>query len=135
VNADTGTNLILGRWLGARKCGHLGEGSMEGWRARLGIDIDDENTPTETYLSCPACAEGSPARLEPTKRNFRSSRPTSSGDAEIWPPTSVPPKPFCPEGPLERLRQIPRAGRTLNAHTARMEARRLPPASCSVRRA
>jgi hypothetical protein len=30
---------------------------MEGWRAMLGADIDDENAATETYLFCPACAE------------------------------------------------------------------------------
>jgi hypothetical protein len=30
---------------------------MEGWRAMLGIDFDDENAPTERYLFCPACAE------------------------------------------------------------------------------
>jgi hypothetical protein len=39
------------------ECGKLGEGPMEGWRALLGVDIDDENEPTETYLFCPACAE------------------------------------------------------------------------------
>jgi hypothetical protein len=31
---------------------------MEGWRVMLGIEIDDENTPTETYF-CPACAAAS----------------------------------------------------------------------------
>jgi hypothetical protein len=45
---------VLGR---CEECGKLGEGSMEGWRAMLGTDIDDENAPTETYLFCPACAD------------------------------------------------------------------------------
>jgi hypothetical protein len=39
------------------ECGKLGEGSMEGWRAMLGTDVDDENAPTETHLFCPVCAE------------------------------------------------------------------------------
>jgi hypothetical protein len=39
------------------ECGKVGEGSMEGWRAMLGTDMDDENAPTETHLFCPACAE------------------------------------------------------------------------------
>jgi hypothetical protein len=39
------------------ECGKLGEGSMEGWRAMLGTDIDDENAPTEAYAFCPDYAE------------------------------------------------------------------------------
>jgi hypothetical protein len=39
------------------ECGTLGEGSMEGWRAMLGTDIDDEHTTTETYLFCPVRAD------------------------------------------------------------------------------
>jgi hypothetical protein len=39
------------------ECGKVGEGSMEGWRAMLGTDIDDEYVPTETYLFCPDCAD------------------------------------------------------------------------------
>jgi hypothetical protein len=39
------------------ECGKLGEGSMEGWRAVLGVDIDDEDAPARTYLFCPACAD------------------------------------------------------------------------------
>jgi hypothetical protein len=34
-------------------CGKLGEGSMEGWRAMLGTNTDDENAPTETYFVLP----------------------------------------------------------------------------------
>jgi hypothetical protein len=62
VNADTGTNLNAEAikaeaMVRCAERGKLGEGSMEGWRAMLGTDIDDENTPTETYLFCPACAD------------------------------------------------------------------------------
>jgi hypothetical protein len=57
VNADTGKNLKAGAMVRCAECGKLGEGSMEGWQAMLSIDIDDENTPTETHLFCPACAE------------------------------------------------------------------------------
>jgi hypothetical protein len=35
------------------ECGKLGEGSLEGLRAMLGTDVDDENAPTETYLFLP----------------------------------------------------------------------------------
>jgi hypothetical protein len=52
------------------ECGKLGEGSMEGWRAMLGIDIDDENAPTEAYVFCPACADRSSARLEESREPF-----------------------------------------------------------------
>jgi hypothetical protein len=33
--------------------GKLGEGSMEGWRALLGLDIDDENEPYRDVLVLP----------------------------------------------------------------------------------
>ncbi len=39
------------------ECGKLSYDSMEGWRAMLGTDIDDENAPTEVYVFCPACAD------------------------------------------------------------------------------
>ena len=39
------------------ECGKLGKGSMEGWRAMVGTDIDDENAPPKAYVFCPDCAE------------------------------------------------------------------------------
>jgi hypothetical protein len=57
------------------ECGKLGEGSMEGWRAMLGTDVDDEDAPTEAYLSAPHAPTGSSGRLEPTTRSSRRSRP------------------------------------------------------------
>jgi len=56
VNADTGKNLTAAM-VRCAECGKVGEGWMEGWRAMLGTDIDDEDAPTETYLFCPACAD------------------------------------------------------------------------------
>jgi hypothetical protein len=38
------------------ECGRLGEGPMDGWRALLGVDVDDEDAPEQAYLFCPDCA-------------------------------------------------------------------------------
>jgi hypothetical protein len=43
--------------LRCEECGKLGEGSMDGWRALLGVDADDEDAPERAYLFCPECAE------------------------------------------------------------------------------
>jgi hypothetical protein len=52
------------------ECGKLGEGSMKGWRAMLGIDIDDENAATETYLFCPECAQRDSALPKETEASL-----------------------------------------------------------------
>jgi hypothetical protein len=70
VNADMGRNAAM---VQCAECGKLGDGSMEGWRAMLGTDIDNDNTPTETYLFSPDFADrefGPP----PTTRSSRRSR-------------------------------------------------------------
>jgi hypothetical protein len=48
------------------ECGKLGEGSMKGWRALLGVD--DENPPTGAYLFCPDCAE---REFGPSRRGLK----------------------------------------------------------------
>jgi hypothetical protein len=52
------------------ECGKLGEGSMTGWRAMLGTDVDYENAPTEAYLFCPACAN---KEFGPSRRDYERS--------------------------------------------------------------
>jgi hypothetical protein len=39
------------------ECGKPGEGSMDGWRALLGTDPDDEQATDERARLCPECAE------------------------------------------------------------------------------
>jgi hypothetical protein len=34
-------------------CGKLGEGPMDGWRALLGVDVDDEDAPDQAYQRRP----------------------------------------------------------------------------------
>jgi hypothetical protein len=48
MNAGHGKNAETEAMVRCAECGKLGEGSMDGWRAMLGTDIDDENAPPET---------------------------------------------------------------------------------------
>jgi hypothetical protein len=38
-------------------CGKVVEEPMDGWRALLGVDVDDEDAPEQAHLYCPDCAE------------------------------------------------------------------------------
>jgi hypothetical protein len=57
MNARHGKNAKTAATLRCEGCGRLGEGSMDGWRALLGVDVDDEDVPEQAYLFCPDCTE------------------------------------------------------------------------------
>jgi hypothetical protein len=115
-------DMGITRWaamLRCEECGKPAEGSMKGWRAFLGTDVDDETAPARF---APTAQRGSSARREGSRRNLfvdvQGNGRCEDRAADLRSPRAVPPEDHSNGYAKFRATGTKQTARTRRAHSS-----------------